>query len=323
MNFMKSKLMVHLELSSPECASMEYSAFNHRLDSFSSIVLENGRSKWVRIKEAVTGSAPHSEYEIFAQRSAEIAQDMFSSQERMEIASLCIKRFDGSCQFHCATDKCGDKCEFAHVHCGNEGCGALVSKKWLQSHDGACVHKKVSCVRTCGDCVARRLMDFHLKENCDLRPVSCTFCDIGCESDIVFRNLLAHIEDGTQHHLRLCVRRILEQQTVIVALSKRVQVLEAGAGMYNAQLANVEMSSKANIVAIAAAERQIKAQLEETNKATEKKLQRDIQDLQTVISRLNGNFATLDQRVSQTVLQVTQGQDHAISGSQRQSSDSK
>ena len=191
-NFMKNKLMIQLELATASSAIIEYAVLNDRIENFPATAMENGRSKWVRIKAAVSEvgskSAASDEFEAFALRAAEISHSLFSLDERMEVAALCIRRHDSTHTYHCNKKHCGDTCEFVPVMCTNEGCGIPVSKKWIERHDGVCVHKKVDCTRTCGEMVPRRLMEDHLKNDCDLRPVMCTYCDIGCESGTSFYN---------------------------------------------------------------------------------------------------------------------------------------
>jgi hypothetical protein len=185
-NFMKNKLMAQLELAASLSAVIDYSALNDRVGNFPAIAMENGRSKWVRIKAAVSEvggkSAANDEFEAFALRAAEISHSLFSLDERMEVAALCIRRHDSSNTYHCDKKHCGEACEFVPVMCKNEGCGIPVSKKWIEKHDSVCVHKRVDCTRSCGEAVPRRLMEDHLMDHCDLRPVRCTYCDIGCES---------------------------------------------------------------------------------------------------------------------------------------------
>ena len=181
LNHMKNRLMMSLELGASCSPSLDYDIALERLTNFPKHALDGGKNRWVReVSEGGIG-----EYEKITIRSAEINRFWFTQEERMEVAELLIQRHDHSNKFHCNTVMCGEQCEFAIVVCENENCGTLLSKKWVAKHDMTCVHKVVPCTRSCGEVVPRRLMESHLNQDCDLRPVQCTFSDLGCQAGVL------------------------------------------------------------------------------------------------------------------------------------------
>jgi hypothetical protein len=137
----------------------------------------------------------------------------------------------------------------------------------------------------------------------------------------VFRNLLSHLEEGTQHHLRLAVRRIMEQQTVIIAVNKRLHALEAAVENSTTKVATVESTAVASAAAVVATEKHLRSQIEESTKTVEKKLTKEVQDLQGIVNRLNGTVAGIDQRVTRlSTLQASDPQNPQRRGSSSSSS---
>lgn len=170
---------MRLEIGEECSPTLDYCVAMDRLNSFPKYALDGGKNKWIR---AASEGQTNEDFENIAIRSAEINNFWFTNKERMEVAMLIIHRHDLNFKFHCETVMCGDECEYAVVQCENENCATDLSRKWVSKHDTICVHKKVSCTRSCGEIIPRRLMDTHLSNDCDLRPAVCTFADIGCEA---------------------------------------------------------------------------------------------------------------------------------------------
>lgn len=179
LNHMKSRLMMRLELGACDSPPLDYCVACDRLNSFPKYALDSGKNKWIR---AASEGQSNTEYENLALRSAEIGRFWFTPAEQMEVAKLFIQRHDLNYKYHCETLLCGEDCEYIPLPCVNENCGEEVSRKWLEKHDAMCVHKRVPCERECGEAVPRRLMEHHLSKDCDLRPVQCTYADLGCEA---------------------------------------------------------------------------------------------------------------------------------------------
>lgn len=141
-------------------------------------ILDEKQSRWAKVT-AMIGSELHPEK--LAWRAAELTREIFALPERMEIAKILIRKYDGTHQYHCATEHCGDECEFAPMKCSNEGCHEEFSRKWWGEHDAQCPYKIIPCSRECGVTVIRQHLPQHLSLECELRPAECPYKDIGCK----------------------------------------------------------------------------------------------------------------------------------------------
>lgn len=115
-----------------------------------------------------------------AERKLQIAQDYFLEEERNELARFVIRRHDHQYLFHCDKQSCGPSCVFAVEQCPNAPCVVCYSRKWASHHDAICPEKILPCQRACGFQIARKVMTYHLQEECPLRPVICPFQCVGC-----------------------------------------------------------------------------------------------------------------------------------------------
>lgn len=115
--------------------------------------------------------------------------------------------------------------------------------------------------------------------------------------ELVYRNLLTHMDDSTQHHLRLTMRRIIEQQAVIVALNKRLSGLETIVQNSTTKVGTVEASTAASVAAVALATRNLADRVDGDMKSMEKKYKAEIQALQQALAQTNMQVSGVDQRV--------------------------
>jgi hypothetical protein len=131
----------------------------------------------------------------------------------------------------------------------------VYSRKWAGRHDAVCPFKVVPCARGCGDGAARRAMEAHRVHACPLRPVPCSFHELGCLADLVHRDLPDHLERCIQGHLMLTVARVGEQQQVIQGLHRKVANAERQATEHAAGIAELAAGAVAGAAALAAAEK--------------------------------------------------------------------
>jgi len=152
-----------------------------RLELFAS----NNTSKWsmsaaTSSMASAFSSQVTSGQDLLDAHISDLATNYFLSDERNEIAGYLIRKHDRNCEYHCNITRCGNHCIFTPMHCQNDGCPDIFSAKWLSDHDSKCPYKIVNCIRECGDCFQRKMMDAHLESSCPLRPAYCPFKDLGC-----------------------------------------------------------------------------------------------------------------------------------------------
>lgn len=112
------------------------------------------------------------------------------------------------------------------------------------------------------------------------------------------RNLLSHLDDSTQHHLRLAMRRIMEQQAVIVAVNKRLIALETQIQNNSTKVTVVEGTTAASVAAVALATRNLSERFDEEIKSIEKKHKSEILALHKALTQTNTQVGGIDQRVT-------------------------
>ena len=244
-------------------------------DSQLSIVLkkielfsQSGKSIWTSIFSNDESTAMSSE---LVSRAVDIAENYFPFIERTEIAKLIIRIYDSKCKFHCSPNSernyCDEStCIFAPFHCVNEGCQIVVSKIWEQRHDEVCPYKLISCARECGIHVKRNGMSHHLSDTCDLRPVPCPFYDIGCISDLVYKDVPEHIDTCANSHLLLSLNTIRDQAISIKSLNNRIDTLQEELKKTNSKQVELQIAVTGATSAVALVEqkqiRQLKTQVE-------------------------------------------------------------
>lgn len=165
--------------------------------------------------------------EQFHSRMMEVTGKYFPQTVAKEMAKLLLKKSDVDHQYHCDTHHCGSNCQFAVEQClCYEDCGVAYSKKWKADHHALCPHMLIDCERDCGKRVKRKLMMFHLTDECSQREVTCPFAMLGCEAKLMHKGMAEHMASAQSQHLDLSLRRIIEQQKVITNLHGKVAVLE-------------------------------------------------------------------------------------------------
>ena len=119
-----------------------------------------------------------------------------------------------------------------------------------------------------------------------------------CIVELVYRNLISHLEDGTQHHLRLAVRRIMEQQTVIVAINKRLSALETQIENNSTKVTVVESTTAASVAAVALSTKNLSERVTEDMNSMEKKHKNEMEAIKKSIGQTNTRVGGIDQRVT-------------------------
>ena len=128
---------------------------------------------------------------------------------------------------------------------------------------------------------------------CDLNKYS-----IYVQSELVHRNLVSHLQDGMNHHLRLAVQRIMEQQTVIVAVNKRLTTLETQVANSTTKIGVVQTTTAASVAAVALATKHLSDKVDEDMSTMEKRHKNELQALQKAQTQINAHVTGIDQRVT-------------------------
>ena len=160
----------------------------------------------------------------FEKRKSFVTRQCFSLKECDAISNLIVKKLDPKFQLHCDQPNCGENCKFYRVQCPNQGCNLVMSRMYLDQHDGQCIFKVVEC--ECGLGLARHELQSHKAQSCVLREVECPFKKLGCPKCVVARDLQNHLAEETSTHLMLAMNRMMEHQDVINNLNTRVVELE-------------------------------------------------------------------------------------------------
>jgi hypothetical protein len=105
---------------------------------------------------------------------------MFPVKERRGIMRALIRKNDLSYQFHCTEVHCGADCPFTAHRCPYPNCTERFSLRFWGDHDAQCQYKEVPCAQHCGQQVARRSMQSHMRGSCVMRPAPCPFARLGC-----------------------------------------------------------------------------------------------------------------------------------------------
>ena len=166
------------------------------LDKF----VESGKSSLgMSMSSMMMSNASTSVEVLYDKRLVEIAQNgILEKGECIDLAKICLQRFDPELNFHCDSVNCSKKkiaakegeeddgsdilCPFRYEVCPYEHCGTEYSAIHAQDHDKECPLKPVDCERVCGRVVLRKLMSHHMQDECILRPVRCQYVKLGCEA---------------------------------------------------------------------------------------------------------------------------------------------
>eukprot|EP01033_Poteriospumella_lacustris_P012154 gene12154-8696_t len=223
----------------------------------------------------------------FTQRQQDVAR-YFAMEERVEWAKLVLRKHDVEYNFHCSVRNCGPSCIFAVESCPNVGCCVYFSRKWAEAHDAVCPEKILGCPRTCGECLQRKRMDMHLRDDCILRPITCTYHSVGCKHDLVFKDLEHHLQTETQHHMSLMFTRLMEQQTVIQSLHLKIHALETSRQEQQQEIVSLTAALGVATVALKTSEARQDKMLRDEIQRIDNKYNRQVSGLQTDISQIRG-----------------------------------
>jgi hypothetical protein len=165
--------------------------------------------------------------ELFDNRLLEVSAKYFPLTVAKEMAKLLLRKNDSNHRYHCDCRNCGLECLFAEEQCPfYEDCGVAYSKKWKTDHQVICPHMLIDCVQDCGQKVKRKLMVYHVSDECNYRSVICPFAQLGCDAKLLHNGMAEHMVTSKSQHLDLSLKRIIEQQKVITKLHGKVITLE-------------------------------------------------------------------------------------------------
>jgi hypothetical protein len=233
---------------------------------------------------SLIGGSSVTSNEYYETRKNEIAQRHFSSEERIELAKLLLRKFDHLNAFHCPRRNCGLSCEFRIEQCANEHCFVYFSHKWWEEHDAICPEKLLFCERGCQESALRKNMNHHLSEECSLRPVVCPYQCIGCARiDLLAKDLSPHIQEELSVHMELVLERLLEHQKVFSTVYSRLSEVESVNAQTRKEISLVQSGLVTATIALKASETRQEKQLQDQIKALDHKISRTNSSLQSEI----------------------------------------
>ena len=268
---LKNHLMAALNLTGgPGEGALGMKGVQETLASFAG----SGGSIWTVASAALAHKGQEDVDENEEKRRQLFDDKFFRADEREALANALIHKHDTEFAFHCNVKNCNSSpmpsssssssgitlqstCPFAPVLCTNKGCEVVFSKKWGANHDATCPYKIISCSRTCGENMARKELDYHMSKQCILRPVQCPFACLGCNADLLFKDLPDHMDSTIQPHMMMGLNRVMEQHDVIVKLNTKVASLETKTATYGAQIATLITGAAAVTVAMEANEKKM------------------------------------------------------------------
>lgn len=109
---------------------------------------------------------------------------------------------------------------------------------------------------------------------------------------------MGHLDSGVNHHLQLSVRRVIEQQAVIVGLNKRLTTLETLVHNSTTKVGVVETTTAASVAAVALSTRNLSERVDEDMQAMEKRHKSEMQAMQKALQQTNTQVGGIDQRVT-------------------------
>jgi hypothetical protein len=287
-NPLKNHLMASLNLTgSPGEGSLGMDVVQSTLESFAS----SGSSLWSAASAVLHNASDAAENE--SKRYALFDSTYFRADEREALANALIHKHDKTFAYHCKYKNCSavvdaatTTCWFAPVHCPNDGCGVVISKKWTANHDTKCGYKLIECTRSCGEKTRRKSLSTHLERTCQLRPVACPFACLGCKftGELVFKDLSGHLESSTQSHLLLSLDHIQSQQETIARLTHKVTTVETAMSHCATQIAALTVGATAVVTQLEASEKKyLKALHDEVGRVDAKATKR-LQNIEHQVS---------------------------------------
>ena len=141
--------------------------------------------------------------EVFCPKKCKKMISRRNLSEHLKRECLCR---DYSCEhcrekgtYHTITGECGDfgPCR---RHC--------------DSHYSTCQQYPVQCPNECSKTIKRKEVPIH-RESCPLEPVECSFSEVGCQEQLVKRDLDNHMATSDHQHLLLMMKAFkeLKQET--------------------------------------------------------------------------------------------------------------
>ena len=168
----------------------------------------------------------------------------------LDLKVYCNKKTQG-CQWMGGVGELGEhlvkKCQFVVVNCSNN-CGLVIQRQYLEvhrfldcpkrrynceycnlsgtykdiqdNHLPVCPKYPVLCPNQCGvSPLERDQLEDHLRE-CPLQLVECELREMGCEEMVKQKDLVRHMEEGTQKHLTLMASKYLKLNERITKLER-------------------------------------------------------------------------------------------------------
>lgn len=117
-------------------------------------------------------------------------------------------------------------------------------------------------------------------------------------SDLVVRTLPKHLAEHVQDHLDLSMKRIMEQQTVIISLNKRITTLENSVDSQTRRMEAYETATSASIAAMVVAEKAQRVAYMDNFHGIEKKFNGNVGEINNNMSRIANQVNGLEQRVA-------------------------
>ncbi|XP_066935138.1 TNF receptor-associated factor 6-like [Clytia hemisphaerica] len=146
-----------------------------------------------------------------------------------------------------------EQCDFKIVKCVVESCAEEFQRRYEDQHYKKCKYRMVQCpfcnedyifafeeehiddceefLECCDYCsdidIPRSKMDIHLSKDCKKIPLCCPYEPLGCKEKMLFSDLEKHEVISTQHHLKLAINKITNQQEQIqLLMDNQNQLLE-------------------------------------------------------------------------------------------------
>ena len=107
------------------------------------------------------------------------------------------------------------QCGFAGVRCGF-GCGAIVTRKDMIEHEAsACQNRAVLCTNLgCTDVMPHPMIASHKANDCLYQKVSCCYRRVGCNVQLLRKDINKHVEASANQHMLLIVKQVSEHEKV-------------------------------------------------------------------------------------------------------------
>ena len=108
------------------------------------------------------------------------------------------------CEFEIEREKMEEHkltCEHRKVEC--EYCHNMFNYNILKEHESSCPKFKVSCPQQCQQLIPRDEIEIHLKDNCPNTLINCSLAYIGCNSQLLRKDIEEHSKNFSAKHTEL------------------------------------------------------------------------------------------------------------------------